>query len=408
MTSSPVPQATVPFSLFAGDLLNRVFARAGVPEHSRFQVLKRSMIVVLLTWLPVALLALCGGPAGGGTITTNFFADFAAYAQFLIAMPLFMLAEPIVEASTRDAARQFLTCGIIRAEDHQRAYLLHGQIKRLRLSYWPEIAGIIIAYTLSLVILVPEFGSHPLPTWHIQDYTHWRTLTGAGAWEFLVALPLLNYTWLRFVWKILIWTYYLYRVRMMRLELHPTHPDLTGGIGFISYAQSRFALFILAYGISNVAATVGYEIAILHYDLSTLTVWGPLLGFTIGAPLLFTLPLLMFTEQLYRSKRHALALYRERVTEQSRLVEKHWLGADHNTASATEEVRQLAELTTLGTMFSRIESMRVVPFDLRSFGQLIGSSFASVALILPVLHVNRDISGIFDAMGKLLGHLGGH
>ena len=101
-------------------------------------------------------------------------------------------------------------------------------------------------------------------------------------------------------------------------------------------------------------------------------------------------------------------MYRDRVTEQSRLVEKHWLGADHNTASATEEVRQLAELTTLGTMFSRIESMRVVPFDLRSFGQLIGSSFASVTLILPVLHVNRDISGIFDAMGKLLGHLGGH
>jgi hypothetical protein len=366
------------------------------------------VIVVLLTWVPVALLALHGGLAGGGLITTNFFADFAAHAQFLIAMPLFMLAEPIVEASTRDAARQFLTCGIIRAEDHPRVYGIQSQVKRLRLSYLPEIATIVIAYTLSLVILVPEFGSHPLPTWHVRDYTHWRTLTGAGAWEFLVALPLLNYTWLRFVWKILIWTFYLYRVSIMRLELHATHPDLTGGIGFVSYARSRFAAFILAYGISNVAATVGYEIAILHYDLSTLTVWGPLVGFTIGAPLLFTLPLFMFTEQLYRSKRHALALYRERVTEHSRLVEKHWLGADHNTASATEEVRQLTELTTLGTMFSRIESMRVVPFDLRSFGQLIGSSFASVALILPVLHVNRDISGIFDAMGKLLGHLGGH
>jgi hypothetical protein len=29
-------------------------------------------------------------------------------------------------------------------------------------------------------------------------------------------------------------------------------------------------------------------------------------------------------------------------------------------------------------------------FDLHSFGQLIGALFASVALILPVLHVNRD------------------
>ena len=355
-------------------------------------MLKRSVIVVLLTWVPVALLALHGGLAGGGLITTNFFADFAAHAQFLIAMPLFMLAEPIVEASTRDAARQFLTCGIIRAEDHPRIYGIQSQVKRLRLSYLPEIATIVIAYTLSLVILVPEFGSHPLPTWHVRDYTHWRTLTGAGAWEFLVALPLLNYTWLRFVWKILIWTFYLYRVSIMRLELHATHPDLTGGIGFVSYARSRFAAFILAYGISNVAATVGYEIAILHYDLSTLTVWGPLVGFTIGAPLLFTLPLFMFTEQLYRSKRHALALYRERVTEHSRLVEKHWLGADHNTASATKDAATDG-VDDFGhdVLAHRINACGAFRSALVRTADR--SSFASVALILPVLHVNRDISG---------------
>ena len=63
-----------------------------------------------------------------------------------------------------------------------------------------------------------------------------------------------NYIWMRLIWKITLWIFYLYRVSRMRLELHPTHPDLTGGIGFISEAQGRFALFILAYGISNVAA----------------------------------------------------------------------------------------------------------------------------------------------------------
>jgi hypothetical protein len=409
MPSTRARDAAVPFSLFNGDSLNRAFAQLGAPENGRFRVLKRSGIVVVLTWVPVALLAAYGGLAGGGLATTNFFADFAAYAQFLIAMPLFMLAEPIVEASTRDSARQFISCGIIRAEDHQHLYRLHARLRRLRLSLLPDMVCIVIAYALALVILVPEFGAHPLPTWHVRDYTHWRTLTTAGAWEFLVALPLLNYTWLRFIWKILMWTFYLNRVSLMGLELHPTHPDLTGGIGFISYAQSRFAVFILAYGISNVAATVGYEILVLHYGMSTMTVWGPLLGFTIGAPLLFTLPLLMFTEQLYRAKRHALALYRERVTDHSRLVEKHWLDGEHNTTqSATEEVRELAELSTLGTMFTRIETMRVVPFDLRSFGQLIGSSFGSVAVILPILHVNGNVAGIFDAIGKLLGHLGGH
>lgn len=408
MPPARVRDATVSFSLFSGDWMNRGFALLGAPESGRLRVFKRCVIVVALTWIPVALLAAYGGLAGGAVATTNFLADFAAHIQFLIAMPLFMLAEPIADASTRDSARQFVSCGIIRPEDHRRLYRLHARIRLLRQSAVPDLVCIVIAYTLSLVILVPEFASHPLPTWHVKDYPHWRTLTGAGAWEFLVALPLLNYTWLRFIWKILVWTFYLYRVSLLRLELHPTHPDLTGGIGFISYAQSRFAVFILAYGVSNIAATVGYEIVVLHYRLTTMTVWGPLVGFAIGAPLLFTLPLLMFTEQLYRSKRHALALYRERVTEHSRRVEKHWLGAERGTESATEEVRELAELSTLGTMFTRIETMRVVPFDLRSFGQLIGSSFGSIAVILPILHVNGDVTGIFGAIAKLLGHVGGH
>src|SRR5882757_5843072 len=134
----------------------------------------------------------------------------------------------------------------------------------------------------------------------MQDPARLPFLTAAGLWEFCIALPLLNYIWLRFIWKIFLWCYYLYRVAYLDLELHPTHPDLTGGIGFVSETQGRFALFILAYCISNIAATVGYEIAVLNYDFATLPVWGPVVGFAIGAPLLFTLPLFMFTKQLFR------------------------------------------------------------------------------------------------------------
>jgi hypothetical protein len=395
------------FSLFDGDWLNRVYAVLRVSKYARFRLLKRCAIVVVLTWVPVALLALHGSFVGGGPVATNFFADFAAYAQFLIAMPLFVLADRIIDSSTRGAAQQFISRGIIRPEDRQRLYRLHARIKTLRTSCWPDVVCIAIAYALSLAILVPEFGSKPLSTRHVQDYARWRTLSWAGGWEFLVVLPLLNYTWLRFVWKILRWIYYLGRVSRMRLELHPTHADMTGGIGFISNAQSQFAIFILPYGISNIAATVGYEFTILHYDLSTMPVWGALLGFTIGAPLLFTLPLFMFTKQLYRSKRRVLPVYRQRVTEHSRQVGTRWLVNTRSAQSAPDEIRELTELSTLGTMFTRIENMRVVPFDLRSLGQLLGSSLGSVATLLPILHVNGNVSGIVDAIGKLLGHLGG-
>jgi hypothetical protein len=315
----------VPFSLFDGDWLNRVYASVGLSSRARLSIFKRSIAVVVLTWLPVAALALQSGYIGGGMAATNFFADFAAYAQFLVAMPLFMVAEPIVDASTKDVAFQLVSCGIVRPDDRGRLCEIHRLIATMRESYWPDVVCVLVAYALSLVILVPEFGPNPALTWHVKNYASWRMLTTPGLWEFLVALPLLNYTWLRFVWKIVMWIFYLARVARMRLDLHPTHPDLTGGIGFISEAQGRFAILVLAYGISNVAATVGYEIVILRYNIETMPVWGPLIGFAIGAPVLFTLPLLMFTKKLYSAKRRALAVYRERVTGRSRSVESRWL-----------------------------------------------------------------------------------
>src|SRR6266568_9290543 len=58
------------------------------------------------------------------------------------------------------------------------------------------------------------------------------------------------------------------------LILVPTHPDATGGIGFVSDVQTKFGLAILAFGISNIASTVGYELSIEHAPWSLHTVWG--------------------------------------------------------------------------------------------------------------------------------------
>ncbi len=82
----------------------------------------------------------------------------------------------------------------------------------------------------------------------------------------------------------------------------------------------------------------------------------------------------------------------------------HFMAAEE---ADIHEIRGLAGLTTLGTMLSRIENMHVVPFDLRSFGQLVGSTFGAMATLLPLLHANGDLANMAEAIGKLLGHLSG-
>ena len=401
----PAPQT--PFSLFEGDWLRRTWASLGLGTHTRFPIVKRCLVAILITYVPMAILAWRQGLTGNALTPTNFFADFAAYAQFLIGLPLFLIAEVIIDGSTREAAEQFTRCRIIRVEDAPRINRVNETLKRLRESFRPDAACIILAYIFSLVILVPQFGPDPLPTWHVHGEAHARNLTAAGYWTFFIAIPFSNYIWMRLIWKIALWIFYLYHVSRLRLELHATHPDLTGGIGFISETQGRFAIFILAYGISNVAAPVGYQIAVLNYDLSTLPVWGPLVLFTLGAPLLFTMPLFMFTKQLFRTRKRALIAYLERVTEHSRVVESRWLFGD-TSESPQEDFRNLAEQSTLGTIFARINEMRVVPFDLRSFMQLLGSTLGAMATLLPLLHAKGEIAGGVEAISNLLGELRGH
>ena len=379
----------------------------GLGTHTPFAIVKRCLVAVLITYVPMAILAWRQGLVGIELAPTNFFADFAAYAQFLVGLPLYLVAEAIIDGSTREAAREFTRCGIISREDAPRINQVNETLKRLRESFWPDVGCIVLAYAFSLVILVPQFGADPLPTWHVHGDEHSRNLTAAGYWTFFIAIPFSNYIWMRLIWKITLWIFFLYRVSSMRLDLHPTHPDLTGGIGFISETQGRFALFILAFGISNVAAPVGYQIAVLNFDLSILPVWGPLVLFTLGAPLLFMLPLLMFTKQLFQARKRALTAYRERVTEHSRVVESHWLFGDRSI-SVQEEIRDIAEQSTLGAMFARIDHMRVVPFDLRSFMQLLGSTLGAMATLLPLLHAKGEMTGIVEAMSKLIGRLGGH
>ena len=94
------------------------------------------------------------------------------------------------------------------------------------------------------------------------------------------------------------------------LNLVTSHPDKPAGS--VSHdAQAKFGLVILAYGISYVAPTIGYKLAFEGATMSVLSVWGYAAGFVIGAPLLFTIPLFMFTRQLYHAKAHAMKMFQE-------------------------------------------------------------------------------------------------
>ena len=408
--ATPLSATITPFSLFDGDWVNRWFAWLGLRSRHAAAIAGRCLFVAGVTWVPMAILAIIQHLYSTTIDARNFFADYAAYAQFLIALPLFVVGERIVSRSTREAAETFVDSGVLEPGDLPLADAAHRGVARLARSRGVEWGCVVLAYALAAATILPERSTPSMHTWHMgagddPDATI-RTIFGLtlpGAWALLVALPLLNYWWLRIGWKVIVWTRYLYRISRPRLVLVASHPDQTGGVGFVSDVQATFALIIFAYGLSNVAAVIAYKVAIEKAPLTLPPVWGPALGFIIGAPALFTAPLLMFTKQLFRTKHRALAVYREQILRRSLAFESSWLAADtSDAASATV----LGNMSHLSTLFGRIERMRIVPFDLKSALQLIGSTVGSVAAALPLLKIQAPIKDWLEFISTLLRHGG--
>jgi hypothetical protein len=406
LTRAAPGQPGVPFSLFAGDLFNRIFNHIWLSSRSVTHLAGRSLALSGVTWGPMAVFAACQGLYSAHIEARNFFADYAAYGQFIIAIPLFVVAERVVDRHTRDAARQFLLSGAIAPRDLAKVGPIHARVRRMRLDKRAERAWFALAYLLSFFTIGPEMiGRGPQSTWHTgagaqHAFTFPGGLTIAGAWLMFAALPILNYIWIRLAWKIVIWTTYLYRMSRLQLQIVASHPDLTGGIGFISTVQAKWAIVIFAYGVSNVAAVIAYKVGIEHASPLLMPVWAPAVGFVILAPSLFTVPLLMFTRALFRAKRRAMAAYRGHVRELAVSVESRWFSA-HVADGA--QLGDLANLNSMAAALARVEQMRVVPFDLKSFSQLIGSTVGSISVALPILRFEGTLKDWLDFIARLFG-----
>ena len=84
-------------------------------------------------------------------------------------------------------------------------------------------------------------------------------ITLAGWWYILVSLPILFFFLLRWLWIFLIWSWFLFRVSRLGLELTPTHPDRAGGLGFLGWGLASFGLVLMAIS-AVLSGSLAYEI----------------------------------------------------------------------------------------------------------------------------------------------------
>jgi hypothetical protein len=364
------------FSIVLGGPLFQLLRRAHL-GGDHLELLYRRLVVFLgITWLPLFLLATVG-PFAGSAGRLAFLRDIEVHTKFLVALPAFIAAELIVHARMLPVARRFVERRIILLEDLPRFYRAVESAFGLRNSIPLEIGLFVAVYTFGLLFWHGRFGIE-VATWYAMPGGRWN-LTPAGYWYVFISIPILQFILLRWYVRFLIWYRFLWQVSRMPLNLIPTHPDRSGGLGFLGGVSYTFGPILFAQGAmlaGLIASNVLYHGGkLLSFKLQA----GSFVAFFVFA--IFG-PLLMFTPQMAGIRRKGLADYGLLAQRYVEGFRDRWIlghGINPEELLGTGDIQSLADL---GNSYTVVQEMRLVPFSLKDLSRL---AIPTAAPMVPLL-----------------------
>jgi hypothetical protein len=383
------------FSLTDCGAVDRLLMRLGInspPDKGR--LVRRAVGAGLIAWLPLFVMGLFASHDGERP-AISFLQDLAVHARFLVVVPILILAEGGIGLRTRLVAAGFLTSGLIADADAPRFQSAVRTSRKLVDSIWLEVGLLALTYVLVWFVLQAVKNDGVL-VWFERAGANGHRLTAAGWWYALVAAPLASFLFLRWLWRYLVWAWFLQRLSRLKLLLAVSHPDRAGGLGFVNVGHAAFAILALAAGALLAAAASN---RILHEGTPLKTYQSVIIGFVVLSVVVGIAPLLSFMRPLIRTKRRGLVEYGDLATRYVQSFERKWVtggGQSHEELLGTSDIQSLADL---GGSFERVDHMKVMPFDRRVVAAFAFSAAAPMLpLLLTVMPLNEMIRFIVKAM----------
>jgi hypothetical protein len=389
-----VPQSVPEFSLVLGGPLYHFYLRTKLARPPIDLVRRRILALCLVCWIPPLLLSLFSGTAFG-RVKVPFLLDIGANVRFLCAMPLLIAAELVAQRRIPGIVRQFFDRRIIASTERVRFEKVVSSIMRFRNSAFIEILLVLSAFVgFWMWQEYPTLGGS---TWYVSATNGKLHFTSAGYWYVLISLPLLRFILFRWYFRLALWYWCLWRIQRFPLHLNFLHPDLAGGLGFLSGSTTALAPVLVAQTMI-VAGIIADEI---RYAGVTL----PAFKMEIAAILIFLLllvfaPLCFFIVQLIQAGRKAKRKY---GTLTSRYVDDFWNKwiAKHGACSekqvlGTPDIQSLADLANAYTVVNKI---RIVPFGKET---VIRVAILVCLPLLPLTLTMIPLDRVLDRLMKLV------
>jgi hypothetical protein len=353
---------------------------------SNAALLRNAAILVLVTWIPLALLTAAQGLALRG-IAIPFVDDLSAHVRFLVAVPLFIVAEGAVGARIRVTIAHFVVARLIRDEDRERFGRIITTAVALRDSRTAAVTLLAIVVLASWASMKQGLGT-AIPTWYAPQGN--GDLSIAGYWYAFLCLPILHFLILRWIYRLLVLTFLLRQIAKLDLLLTPSHPDGAGGLAFLGRILPLFGALVFALSAmvsARIATRVLFGGTDLYADLGALAI-------VVGLELIvFAGPLVLFMPKLFALREEGLRRYGALGTRYTRLFEEKWMrGApEDEPLLGTGDIQSLADLANSYDVVTR---MKVIPAGLSDLGSLaipaILPALPLAATVIPVSELLKD------------------
>jgi hypothetical protein len=359
-------QAPAELSLLGGPL-HRLGLRLGLVHGETNTVLIGLMLGPAL-WLMIVALALMEG------VQDRLFdlALVAGHARLLVIIPLFFACESWVAPRMTAFVATIVRTGVVPPAAQPALHAEVSRINRWTNWWWPEAVCL-------LGTLVMDATGSSLQTYGFSASGDPARTALSAAVYFHVGLNVFRFLLFRWVWKLTLWCWFLWRVSRLDLQLIPGHSDRAGGLGPLAGVHERFTPLVAALSVIECASLVE---SISAGALSVTAVYPTLALLLLMDGVLFLAPLLVFTDKLWACRTKGVSAYMTLSARYVKEFEAKWTGGSIPESEPLLGSADLQSLADLTNAIGVVKSMRWITVGPRLLTMM---TLAAAAPLMPLL-----------------------
>jgi hypothetical protein len=294
------------------------------------------------------------------------------HARLLVVIPLFFLSESWVNPRMTEFVRAIAQTGIVPTSAQPALRKEVARIRRWNDAWWPEAVFLFVAVLLALT-------KTTLMTLGASSASDSSRSGLASFAYFDVSLTVFRFVVFLGVWKLTLWSWFLWRVSRLDLQLLPGHPDRDGGLGLLQLAHERFYPVVAAISVLESAAMAE---AISAGTFTVASMYPSIFLVLVVDAALFLGPLFFFTDKMSVGRTKGIEVYASLAARYVTEFEAKWI---RSSPPADEPLLGTADLQSLADLNNAVGVVRTMRWVTIGQELLILLALAALVPLAPLL-----------------------